>query len=388
VRYDGLYASDVNDAMPKIERLSGMKFKRPPQLAITTRDSLRAALDREFERQSADDLPGMQAAYRMLDLIPDTMDLRALMLDMYTEQIAGLYRPETKTLYLIEGTPREMRVPIISHELVHALQDQYADLSALQEIERDDDRQLAASAVMEGQATLIGLEMQGHIASWPQLRAQIQRQQQDQPIFAAAPMFIQESLLFPYLSGAEFMRQFYETSSDSMPFGDQLAASTEQIMHPAAYAPVRDAPTRVELPDPSGASRVYDNNLGEFGTRLLLYLHDRSQPKAVSGATGWDGDRYMVIKTDRGPAIVWVTIWDSTVDAAEFGIIMEEGIDRRFDITSKKRDADGASVRITPERTLVVRGGQISGRPAVMYVDVPKGVSTDLVSWDQIKLSD
>ena len=34
-----------------------------------------------------------------------------------------------------------------------------------------------------------------------------------QPIFGAAPMTIQEELLFPYINGAEFVRRFKERDS-------------------------------------------------------------------------------------------------------------------------------------------------------------------------------
>ena len=31
----------------------------------------------------------------------------------------------------------------------------------------------------------------------------------------------------------------------------------------------------------------------------------------MRGAAGWDGDRYMLIKTPRGDAIAWVSVWDN-----------------------------------------------------------------------------
>src|SRR5690606_21489386 len=103
------------------------------------------------EAQLTDEMPpeeleGVHATYALLGLIPDTLDLRALLLDLYTEQIVGYYDPETKTLYAVEGVQREALRPVLAHELVHALQDQHANLDSLISRERGNDRQVAAQA--------------------------------------------------------------------------------------------------------------------------------------------------------------------------------------------------------------------------------------------------
>ena len=97
----------------------------------------------------------MHATYAALGLIPDTLDLRALMMEVYKEQIIGYYDPKAEELYVVEGVPRGEVRPVLAHELVHALQDQYADLEALIAPERGNDRQTAAQAALEGHATLV-----------------------------------------------------------------------------------------------------------------------------------------------------------------------------------------------------------------------------------------
>ena len=55
------------------------------------------------------------------------------------------------------------------------------------------------------------------------------------PTFAAAPQILQETLLFPYLSGAEFMRRYQDQGHTGMPLGRDRPVSSTQIMHADAY---------------------------------------------------------------------------------------------------------------------------------------------------------
>ena len=307
----GTYARDVADAIPRVERAVGLKFKRPPRVESRSKAEVRDFLEKQFATSHAvRDLAGTEQAYKLFGLLPDSMHLRAELEDLLSEQIVGFYDPKTKVLYIVDGAPATEVGLVVSHELVHALQDQYLNLDSLQSIEGDDDRQSAAQAVIEGQAVYDQLvAMAGNrnfIAlvpgGWDGVRQQIRQNQDAMPKFANAPMLLQESLIFPYLSGAEFMRDFDVHEPGKQPYGD-LPTSTEQILHPdKAYFGHRDQPLRVTLPPPPGGpSRVrYDNNLGEFETRLFLYQHLDDQPAAVRGASGWGGDRYEVVDTPRG----------------------------------------------------------------------------------------
>jgi hypothetical protein len=67
-----------------------------------------------------------------------------------------------------------------------------------------------------------------------------------------------------------------------------------------------------------GAATIYDNTVGEFTTRLFLYEHLREQQAATSGAAGWDGDRLVLVRTSRGEGAVWVSVWDTPIDAGDF----------------------------------------------------------------------
>jgi hypothetical protein len=391
-RVEGPYGKIAGEAIPRIEEATGLRFKTAPKIEARSRDEVRSFLERRFREDLPDEeIRGTQSAYRLLGLIPDTLDLRAFMLDLLTEQVVGYYDPETKVLYVVDEAPADQVSVIISHELVHALQDQYMSLDSLQELRGDNDRQVAAHAVIEGQATLVqiqsmlgGSDLAGAIpGGWDRIRELIRESSTSMPVFSTAPRIIQETLIFPYLSGAEFMRSFQQLRAGDTPYGD-LPQSTEQVMHTRAYFQQRDAPTQVTLPNPRVGRSRYQNNLGEFETRLFIYEHARDQALSVRSADGWDGDRYMVVQTPRGEALVWVTIWDTPVDAAEFGEALDRAISRRFDGERMRELANGKRYEVRG-REVSWWGGDIGGRPALIYTDAPEGMG-QLIAPGGVKL--
>lgn len=385
--YPGPYGDKVAADVPQIEEEMGVPFKHPPKLELRSRDQVRQFLVQKFnESDPQQELAGEEATYKLLGMLPDTMNLRKFMVDLLTEQVIGYYDPKSKVLYVVQGAPEDLVGTTIMHELVHALQDQYFDLDSLQHISGDDDRQEAAQAVIEGQATYeqmaIMVGAHGNIAArlpggWERIREAIRDAQNSMPIFSAAPMVIQEELLFPYINGADFVRRFREHRPGKLPF-DGMPVSTEQVMHDSAYfGPHRDLPDRVTLP--RLADEVYENDMGEFGTRLFLYQHLRDQNQAIRGASGWGGDRFALVRTARGNALVWALAWDTPMDAAEFVDAFGQATQRRYNAPAPQVAATGARTYSGSGRTVVVTPREIDGLDVVVVEDVPAGVSPALI---------
>lgn len=375
--YEGPYAETVREVIPKIEQSIGLEFKRPPVLEQRSQAQVREFLEKQFsESGTAQELDGQVRAYKRLGMLPDTLDVERLYLELLTEQIVGYYDPDAKKLFVVESAPKEMVGITVSHELIHALQDQYFDLDSLQQVRGANDRLVAAQAVVEGQAvyeqmaTMLGdanfaMRLPG---GWDRVRTEIRENQASMPRFAAAPMIVQETLLFPYLSGAEFMRAHKQARKEP-PFGD-MPQSTEQILHPEKFLQQRDAPTEVTVPVPAGTTKLYENTLGEFETRLFLFHHLRDQGAAVRGAAGWDGDRYLLLRTANGrEALAWVTVWDSPVEAGEFYDQLDRVVQARFEPRSFTRTGEQGKRYRVGDRTVEVRAGEVGGRPVVLFVD-------------------
>ena len=395
--YEGPFQRQVRKAIPELEESSGLTFKKLPVLELKTRDEVRAFLERQFNEQITPlEISGSQSAYRLFGLLPDTLDLRRFLLDLLTEQVAGYYDPATKVLYVVSDAAPEIRDITITHELMHALQDQHVRLDSVQSLKGDNDRMVAMQSVIEGQAVYeqlvamtgggdFGLRMPG---GWDRVRDMIREGQASMPLFANAPVMIQETLLFPYLSGAEYIRQFKRVRSGQTPFAP-FASSTEQVLHPEKYLDsVPDLPTRVTLGAPLGGSLVHEDNLGEFETRLFLYQHLKDQAVAMRGAAGWDGDRYQVVNTPAGAAIGWLTVWDSAVEAAEFRDAMERLVERRFGAT-RGAGGTGDTRRWTARgRHLLLSAETVGGRSVVVFEDAPDAFTGRLLAIDRAALQE
>ena len=347
-QYEGPYAAEVAQAIPMIEKAVGLRYKTPPKIETRSKEQVRDFVTKQFTDSLArHDIAGQEAAYKRFGMIPDTLKLQPFLTSLLEEQIVGYYDPHTKVLYVVDGSPKDMAQLTITHELVHALQDQYISLDSVQKIRDDNDRLSAAQSVFEGQAVYeqISIMLGGsNIAinlpgGWDRIREMIRENQGSMPIFAEAPKVIQETLIFPYLSGAEFYRNYKERKPGSVIYND-MPVSTEQIIHPAAFFVTKDNPTAVNLGALSNATKVYENDLGEFETRLFLFQHLNDQNEAVRGATGWDGDRYAVVNTPQGQGIVWLTVWDSPVEAGEFFHMAGQAVEARYSTKAASGSTD------------------------------------------------
>lgn len=354
----------VDSLVPSVQRAAGFRFKRTPQSALRTREQVRSYLVAKLRQELPPErVRGVEAAYRLLGMLPDTLQLERLLLDLYGEQVAGFYDPDSTTFFGVAGAdPLQLRL-VLAHEMVHALQGQYLPLDSILHDIHSNDRLTAAQAVLEGQATLAsirvlspGQDVTAQPEFWVAYRQQVMAQQGSMPVFANAPLLIRETLLFPYLDGAEFMRWWGTTPlADSLPSGRLMPASTEQILHPQRYV-AHDQP--VPLRFSSGPPRMYQDGLGEMEIQVLeaQLRHDADVPDTMS-PLGWGGDLYGVYDTPAGPAIVWYAVWDDAPSADRFAAGAGQAL--------RGRTKPGYLTRF--DRL------EVDGRPASRFVMAPAG---------------
>jgi hypothetical protein len=402
-------ASYVEQAValaPEIERATGLRFTTPPRVEVRTAEQVRTFVERAIDEPDARaELAGQTLAYRLLGMIPDDLDLRALLVQVLEEQVVGYYDPRGKTLYVVQGADSAAAAETLRHELVHALQDQHRNLDSLLRLRGQADRASAAHAALEGQATWVQLARGADPATrtqaaWERTRESIRANMDRTTALASAPLIVRETLLFPYLSGAELARRLSgKGRPDSLLW--RLPTSTEQVLHVDRYVGDSgrvDTPIAVTLPAPRAGSVVAENTLGEFETRLVLYEHLNDLRAAAEAANGWGGDRWLVVRTPSGDAFVWVTAWDGAVDAAQFYDAMSQVVGRRYAGSREVDPPKGAPVTPTTRlyaapiaaggaRALMVRASEVQGRPVVLYVDAPAAAGTDLLDLARVTLT-
>ena len=351
----------VDSLRVPVERATGLQFKSNPRVAIRSRAQVRAYLMRKLDEElPPSKMRGLETTYRLFGLLPDTLQLRSLILDLYTEQVAGYYDPDSATLFgVADADPTQLRL-VLAHEMVHALQGQYLRLDSILHETSNNDRLTAAQSILEGQATLTSIEVLApgqdvvnNPEFWQLYREQIKQQQTSMPVFARAPLVVREALIFPYLAGAEFM-QWWKSSRlrDTVPFGPRMPVSTEQILFPDRYLRA-DVP--ISLTFPPDSQIVYEDALGESEIRVLMAQLAGAKEVRSGGPIGWGGDRYRVYATPAGPALIWYVVWDDTRSAERF----------TWGYGGKLR-----SVSRTGYRTMV-ESTELGGKPATMYVLAP-----------------
>jgi hypothetical protein len=371
--------------LPEVETLAGLQARRPLALAVRTRDELEAFLTTELGRQlPPEKASALTRTYSRFGLVPADLELDELLRSLLLEQVVGYYDAARDTLFVMEGLDPQLVEPVLAHEIVHALQDQYEDLDSLMRANLEhNDRATAVQSALEGHATLAMLEWQlgrltggvvdlealPSLSSLPE-DALLDAAGLEMPELASAPRLIRESLIFPYLGGLEFVRTRYRVAGGSRiaPLGNEMPESTEQILHPErAFGEPRDRPVGIDFATapPAGWKVVHSDGLGELETRIWLQEHLGDRTAAVSGATGWDGDVYRLLDGPDGEVLVWVSAWDSERDAIEF--------------ERSARAAQTARYAAGSERATDVMRLTQSDVSLVVLVDRPTGLATALV---------
>ncbi len=319
-----------------VEGIRGLRATGPYTRSLMTPAELRAYQEKKFDEDYTPEEARRDAlTLAAFDLLPRDFNLREFLLDLYTEQIAGFYDPDTKQFFVIQASeqPGVLERVTFAHEYTHLLQDQHFDLIALgftdDERKRpkdlDDDAMLARRALVEGDATLTQLLYLQRLPPAEQAEWLEAVQRQPSEVFDRAPRAIREELVFPYTAGLAFVQRLYIQrgwEAVNAAFRDP-PASTEQILHPEKFDR-REAPIRVTLPPLTGTLgsgwRIVDENvLGEF--YLRIYLEEYLPASwAEEAAAGWGGDRYAVYENEAAgqDLLVLAVAWDSEAEAQEF----------------------------------------------------------------------
>ena len=296
------------------------------------------------ESSSPEELRISEVVLKKFGLAPADFHLRALIINVLTEQIAGYYSPKTQTFYLADWVNLDGLKPVIAHELTHALQDQHFNLRRFENWPKhDSDAELAAQALVEGDATVL---MMQYVAQSPaRALALFKSMGQSSTVqLDKAPRSLRETLMFPYEMGMIWASRVHARGGwrmISQAYTD-LPRSTEQVMHPEKYF-MREEPVKnIAWQDASGLLgkgwRVTDHDVnGEWGYYLLLDEFLKAKADSLKAAAGWGGDRYVLYEgPNRGDAlIVQYTQWDTETDAQEFFDAYAKRTARRYsqDIT-------------------------------------------------------
>jgi hypothetical protein len=358
----------------QVSELRDLETQAPVSKAFLNTDELRQKMvedvSEDYSEQKAHDDVLLYAAFELME---PGIDLYDLLIDLYTEQVAGFYDPDTKEMYVVKGerAPGALERLTYSHEYTHVLQDQHFDLQALGFTDADDgdeedsEQDFAIRSLVEGDASLLMQQYMLQYFDAEDLKDVLtQSQDIDTSVLDSAPDIVRESMLFPYEAGLGFVIALFNDGGWSA-VDDAYAnppVSTEQIMHPTRYPD--DVPQIVTVPpltDTLGADwRLVDEDvLGEFG--LQQYLQVRVDPSdAEVAAEGWGGDRYAVHWRDDESAYVLVEhlAWDTPADADQFFSAYTQFAEHRFGSQPTRSETNNRLWWFGDDVLLLARNGQ------------------------------
>ena len=314
------FAAAADEVLEQMSEITRLKLRTPLKKTLRSREEIRAYVIKQMDedKNPAERYAGQRSA-EALGLIPKGFDLDTFMVELLTEQIAGLYDPKAHEFYIADWIPLADQRMVMAHELTHALEDQHFQIEDWVKAARpNDDAELAREAVLEGSAmaAMVDFLLQGTGSSLRDLPdfdpSMLVGDLADSPTLQKAPRFIKDTLIFPYFGGLKFSAAILKPSGWSGLPGvfTKPPLSTQQILHPALYRSGK-IPAQVPLPAMEktlGAdwNKLEENTLGEFGWEEVLkqFLGDE-RAKPLSEA--WDGDRYIVYEQKQTKRVLLVT---------------------------------------------------------------------------------
>jgi hypothetical protein len=408
----------VKSELPMVSKLAGMEANEPIKVRLVSREEavahVAATLDAQLPPAK---LARVEVVYKALGFLSPKQSLRDEITTLIGGQAGGFYDPQRKELVLLKDIPMMLQVPVVRHELVHALQDQNHDLSKwIAEAQDDEDQAAALQAVLEGhavdvmnRATLAGLGAITSDMEWsPGMVAELMEtlgmegEDPEEAMEAAASLFdlggadagaalagllprgvppvLMAQLLFPYTTGSDFIvgyRKAHPEDPSCSGLYRRLPKTSAEILDPRRWesgTAVPDYPKSGSLLP--GWRLLHETSLG----RLMIWvlLTDQGDPSAgdprggrwggdsrdtdvVLGA-GWRGDRVALFASPDhrsgsyvpgSYAVVWASRWRDREEASK---IAQELRSRR----------DHATIVLAGDRVLAIFAGPAVHRTAML----------------------
>jgi hypothetical protein len=339
------FSAAADEVLQQVSEITGLKQLTPVKKTLRSRDEIRAYVLREMdeEKNPAERYAEARSA-EAFGLIPKGFALDDFMVDLLTEQIAGLYDPKAREFYIADWIPIDDQRMVMAHELTHALQDQHFQIEAWVKAARpNDDAELARESVLEGSAMAAMIDYllkgTGHsVEDLPAIDPSLfTGDMSKSPKLQEAPQFLKDAMIFPYFGGLKFSTAILKPSGWnglSAVFA-KPPVSTQQIMHPDIYKSGR-IPTAVTIPSFQklvGAdwAKIDENVMGEFGWMEILkqFLGEKT---AKPLAAAWDGDRYALYEQKQTKRLILVARLhlDSDEHAAKFFGLYSGALEKKY----------------------------------------------------------
>jgi hypothetical protein len=352
----------VDEILQFVSTDTGLPIQRKVKRNLITRSEVERYVDKRMkDDKDTQRLEQSQLVLEKFGLLPKGYDLHKEFLRLMGEQVAAFYEPKNESVNMLDWLPAETQKPVLAHELTHALQDQAVGLAKWELAGAKDDAtplpdpqeyvaeeaQSARQSVTEGEAQVVWFDymlapMGKSITTAPEfvdaMRAAM-GSNKDSPIFAEAPVYLQETMLMPYTFGLDFVRTVVNNRGKEA-FAELLhnpPIDTRQIMQPETYLMHQKvAPPEVPNFDALAGTayeRVDFGSMGEFDVYLLAKQYGADD--TPNYYRHWRGGYYFAAHPKTAPknqvALLYYSKWDSPEAARDFAKLYGDYLPKRYD---------------------------------------------------------
>ncbi len=324
-----------------------LPFKKGLTVRYVSKLDLELIVDNMVDREYPDELAQRENLFvRLMGFVQEPVDLKAIKKKLLRESAGGLYdQNKGELLILLDyGDLNMISALVVVHELRRATQDQYIGIGKKKGGLGDiDDRSLAVSAALEGDATFTMVHYSRKFSSIP-LAVDLLTSYNSDALMSFSPIsnstilhqatgFIKHFLMMPYIEGLKFVDLLYKKKkwkAVNNALGE-IPASSEQVLHPEKYLK-KESPVRVPVNyKPDGYKLYHSGVLGEYFSNVLVMEEDRYNDHAV----GWGGDAFELYRKGDSYFLIYKSSWDHQKFASYFFFVMKRFVEHTFKVNFK-----------------------------------------------------
>lgn len=310
------------------------------------------------EISPAASLAQFETAYKIIGLLPNSVDLGAALME-YRKLLRLIAYDEAKKLVTVStdaarlGAPLASNRPAAARELpaaigvVRALQERRFHWRQRMLASASAERRVALGAVAMGDALLASVSralaekpQPAHLLLLAQLASDTERRGR------RLPDFLRERAALPYREGSQFV--YWAFAARGWSGVDALYTdpphTTAQILHPENYFLRREAPLHFF---PAALLRrlkdhpLIEDALGELSLRALLE-DALGANRATEAAAAWRGDQLFFFQRAGESDLFWFSAWRDEAAAEDFlsahRVVLENSQRIRFERVTQAKD--------------------------------------------------
>jgi hypothetical protein len=344
----------IDSIVTILSQITGLKEEHTVPYGRMNQAQLRKFLSHRIHATlKPKDLEMDELTLKLFGLVPAGFDLKKETIDLLAEQAAAFYDYREKKLFLLEGASLSSEETTLAHELSHALADQHFNLEKfVDDDSASDDENLAHTAVVEGQASwlMLAYQMRRQGVNEPPSPAMLatiensaDASTSDYPVLNGSPLYIQQSLMFPYAQGTRFFEDVYRRFGQkafSAVFTDPPSDSAQIIHSERYFAHVKPtAPTPPSFDSVEKQKEIAAGEVGEFDNQMLLWQYLGKQ-EALRLAPHMRGAQFRIVESGKKPILEYASEWDSDSSASDYFTAYKTVLRKKWKHCDPTRDTE------------------------------------------------